>query len=84
MPYKHLKELPQKVQASLPEHAQKIYMKAYNNAIEEYKDPEKRRGGAKVKDSQEIVAHKVAWAAVKKKYKKEEIKGWVEKTEEVK
>jgi cation transport regulator len=61
---------------SLPEHAQHIYKKAHASAIEQYQNPEKRRGGKK--QSAEEVAHKAAWAAVKKQYKK---KGneWVKK-----
>jgi cation transport regulator len=61
---------------SLPEHAQHIYKKAHDNAIEQYQDPEKRRGGKS--ESAEEVAHKVSWAAVKRGYKK---KGdqWVKK-----
>jgi cation transport regulator len=53
---------------SLPEHAQHIYKKAHANAIEQYQNPEKRRGGKK--QSTEEVAHKTAWAAVKNKYEK--------------
>jgi cation transport regulator len=61
---------------SLPEHAQHIYKKAHDNAIEQYQNPEKRRGGKS--ESAEEVAHKVSWAAVKRDYKK---KGdhWVKK-----
>jgi cation transport regulator len=61
---------------SLPEHAQHIYKKAHTNAIDQYQNPEKRRGGKR--QSSEEVAHKAAWAAVKKQYKK---KGneWVKK-----
>jgi cation transport regulator len=64
---------------SLPEHAQHIYKKAHSNALEQYQNPEKRRGGKK--QSTEEVAHKAAWAAVKKKYKK---KGneWIRKEED--
>jgi cation transport regulator len=54
---------------SLPEHAQHIYKKAHANAIKQYQDPEKRRGGKS--QSAEEVAHKTAWAAVKQKYKKQ-------------
>ena len=63
---------------SLPKHAQHIYKKVYASAIELYQSPEKRRGGKK--QSAEEVAHKAAWAAVKKKYNK---KGneWVRKAE---
>jgi cation transport regulator len=53
---------------SLPEHAQEIYKEAHANALKQYQKPEKRRGGKK--ESAEQVAHKVAWAAVKKKYEK--------------
>jgi cation transport regulator len=55
---------------SLPEHAREIYKKAHANALKQYQKPEKRRGGKK--QSAEQVAHKVAWAAVKKKYEKHE------------
>jgi cation transport regulator len=63
---------------SLPKHAQHIYKKAHASALEQYQSPEKRRGGKK--QSAEEVAHKAAWAAVKKKYNK---KGneWVRKAE---
>ena len=50
---------------SLPEHAQHIYQ-----------NPDKRRGGKS--ESAEEVAHKVAWAAVKRDYKKKGDK-WVKK-----
>ena len=39
---------------------------AFDNAWQEYSDPSKRRGS----ESLEEVAHKVAWAAVKKQYEK--------------
>ena len=61
---------------SLPEHAQHIYKKAHNNAVRQYEDPEKRRGGKN--ESAEEVAHKVSWAAVKREYKKKGDK-WVRK-----
>lgn len=61
---------------SLPEHAQHIYKEAHDNAIEQYQDPDKRRGGKS--ESAEEVAHKVSWAAVKKVYKKKGDK-WVKK-----
>lgn len=68
MPYNSLDELPEGVRDNLPSHAQEIYMKAFNNAWEEYADPEERRGDA----SREETAHKVAWAAVRNVYKKDE------------
>lgn len=66
MPYDSVNDLPESVRDNLPKHAQEVYMAAYNNAWEQYKDAEDRRGGA----SREEVAHKVAWNAVKKKYEK--------------
>jgi len=64
MPYTDLSSLPESVRNNLPRHAQEIYLAAFNNAWEEYRDPEDRRGKA----SREEVAHKVAWAAVKQQY----------------
>lgn len=61
--------------ASLPEHGQEIYKEAHANALKQYQNPQKRRGK---KQSAEEVAHKVAWAAVKKKYGKQRDR-WVEK-----
>jgi cation transport regulator len=75
MPYSEIKDLPDSVRNHLPEHAQVIFLKALNNAFEEYKNPSKRRDK---KSSAEEVAFKVAWAAVKKKYKKSGTI-WVEK-----
>jgi cation transport regulator len=66
MPYSTNEDLPQAVQNSLPEHAQDIYRAAFNHAWGEYKDPKRRN----TPGSREQVAHKVAWAAVKKKYHK--------------
>ena len=56
----------------LPEHAQEIYRKAFNNAWDEYEDPDERRGQA----SRDETAHKVAWAAVKKVYAKGDDGRW--------
>jgi cation transport regulator len=78
MPYKNLTELPESVRDNLPEHGQEIYKEAFNNAWEEYANPAARRDGA----SQEEVAHRVAWAAVKQKYEKDEHGRWVTKREE--
>jgi cation transport regulator len=71
-----LSEATEKRIDDLPKHAQHIFKKAYASAIEEYEDPDKRRGGKK--ESVEEVAHKVAWAAVKKEYKKKDDE-WVKK-----
>jgi cation transport regulator len=54
---------------SLPEHAQHIFKKAHANAVKQYQNPEKRRGGRS--QTAEEVAHKTAWAVVKQKYKKQ-------------
>lgn len=77
MPYKAVTELPESVRDNLPEHAQEIYKEAFNSAWEEYADPAARRDSA----SQEEVAHRVAWAAVKQKYEKDEHGRWVAKRE---
>jgi cation transport regulator len=61
---------------TLPSHAQHIYKKAHKNALKQYRSPSKRRGGKH--QSREQVAHKVAWSAVKKEYKKKGDK-WVPK-----
>jgi cation transport regulator len=60
----------------LPSHAQKIYRKAHKNALHQYENPSKRRGGKS--ENKEQIAHKVAWSAVKKEYKKKGDK-WVPK-----
>lgn len=76
MPYKNIKDLPERIKDNLPKHAQEIYRKSFNNAWKQYKDPKERKGNA----SREEVSHKVAWAAVKQKYKK--VKGdWKEKND---
>jgi cation transport regulator len=61
---------------SLPEHAQHIFKKAHANAVKQYQNAEKRRGG-RIQTAEEV-AHKTAWAAVKQKYKKQGDK-WVRK-----
>ena len=67
MPYDSIRELPDSVRDHLPKHAQEIYKSAYNNAWDEYDHDEER-------------AHSVAWAAVKKSYKKDDQSGrWIKK-----
>jgi len=75
MPYKTNAELPESVKNSLPEHAQDIYREAFNSAWQQYDQPEERKGGA----SREETAHRVAWAAVKKVYRKNSAGQWVKK-----
>lgn len=62
MPYASVEELPPSVRAHLPPHAREIFRAAFNNAWEEYAD----RG-----EEREEIAHRVAWAAVKRAYRKE-------------
>jgi cation transport regulator len=76
MPYSSEKDLPSKVRGSLPRHAQHIYREVFNNAIKQYQSPSKKRNKT---EPGEKVAHKVAWAAVKKKYKKVERGEWTTK-----
>lgn len=60
----------------LPKNAQKIYVRAFNNAYKQYKEKKKRRGKA----SRDAVANKVAWSAVKEKYKKGKDGKWHKKS----
>ena len=62
MPYLTNADLPPSLRRRLPEHAQDIYRSAFNNAWDRYGDsnPERR----------EEIAHRVAWSAVKKRYRK--------------
>ena len=67
MPYHRLSELPGSVRDNLPTHAQEIYREAFNSAWHDYANSDDRRGDA----SREETAHRVAWAAVKRKYRKD-------------
>jgi cation transport regulator len=62
MPYASIADLPQSLREHLPMHAQEIYRSAFNNAWSEY------RAAAEP----EQIAHRVAWAAVKRKYRKQD------------
>jgi cation transport regulator len=62
MPYARNEDLPPGVRDHLPEHAQDIFRAAFNNAWARYAD----RGSA----GQEEIAHRIAWAAVKRRYRK--------------
>ena len=75
MPYKTTEDLPDTVKGSLPSHASEIFLSAYNNAYENYKDPDDRKSG----DSREEVAFKVAWSAVKRDYFKGDDDKWHKK-----
>ena len=84
MPYQSIQDLPERVTDHLPEHAQEIYVAAFNSAYEQYDQPEERRPDEDgERPDREEVAHKVAWAAVKKAgYEKNEETGMWEKTGE--
>ncbi len=72
MPYKDNNALPDSVANVLPKHAQDIYREAFNHAWDQYKDKSERRGN----ESREETAHKVAWAAVKHRYRKGDDDHW--------
>ena len=60
MPYVINDDLPPSVRHHLPEHGQDIYREAFNHAWQQYdKDPR-----------QEEIAHRIAWAAVKRAFVK--------------
>jgi cation transport regulator len=61
VPYARNSDLPDSVRLHLPPHAQDIYRKAFNAAWDEYSD----------RPDHESLAHRVAWAAVKKVYVKQ-------------
>ena len=68
MPYQDNADLPPSVRSHLPEHAQTIFREAINHAYAAHAhDPR-----------QEEAAFRIAWAAVKRVYKKVEDE-WVEK-----
>lgn len=60
MPYRTNDELPPAVQRALPEHAQDIYREAFNHAFAARAGDPRR----------EEAAHRIAWAAVKRRYVK--------------
>ena len=66
MPYQTRDDLPASVRHVLPEHAHDIFKDAFNNAIKEYQNPDKRRDNS----NPETIAFRVAWAAVEKVYHK--------------
>lgn len=65
MPYRKNSTLPKQVRNNLPQGAQTIWRKAFNNAYKEYNGDEEK-------------AARTAWSAVKKVYKKDKKTGkWV-------
>jgi len=67
MPYATNTDLPERVRRSLPRHAQDIYRAAFNEAYERY-------------GNREAIAHRVAWAAVKRRYTHRAAGFWVERS----
>lgn len=60
MPYRDNSGLPPSVRKHLPAHAQDIYRAAFNHAFADHTDDPRR----------EEIAHRIAWAAVKRSYVK--------------
>ena len=69
--FKSTDDIPENLKGILPPHAKHIYMKAHNRALLEYQDPKTRKFGGNLSE----VANRVAWAAVKTKYIKDENNG---------
>lgn len=61
MPYASNADLPPSVRGHLPAHAQDIYRAAFNHAFAAHRDEAER----------EAIAHRIAWAAVKRSYVKD-------------
>lgn len=60
MPYDSNADLPRTVRDHLPTHAQDIYRSAFNSSFASHRpDPDRER-----------IAHRTAWAAVKRSYVK--------------
>ncbi|HBK06594.1 MAG TPA: cation transporter [Acetobacteraceae bacterium] len=60
MPYSTIDDLPDSIRNHLPAHAQEIYVAAFNNAWHQHaSDPDR-----------EAIVHRIAWSAVKRRYRK--------------
>jgi cation transport regulator len=70
VPYETNGDLPDRVRLHLPDHARTIYREAFNHAWQSYRHDSRH----------EEIAHRVAWAAVKKSYVKRG-DNWVRKAE---
>ncbi len=66
MPYASNDQLPRRVYTHLPLAAQDIYREAFNHAWQTYRHDPRR----------EEIAHRVAWAAVKRRYEKSADRAW--------
>jgi cation transport regulator len=65
MPYSKNSQLPSKIKNVLPSGAQDIFRKVFNDAYRKYGNDE--------------IASRVAWAAVKKSYKKGRTTSWIKR-----
>ncbi len=65
MPYTTNGSLPARARKVLPRHAQNIYRAAFNSAYERYGR------------DREAIAHRIAWAAVKRRYVQRAAGFWV-------
>jgi cation transport regulator len=63
MPYASNDDLPISIRRALPAHAQDVFRSTFNRTWESYGSREPWR--------REEVAHRVAWASVKRRYRKE-------------
>ena len=70
MPYASIKDLPHSVRSHLPLHAQEIYRSAFNSVWHSY--------DGRQDHERETRAHRIAWAAVKRCYRKQGDQ-WVER-----
>lgn len=70
MPYRTIEDLPANLRELLPLHAQEIFVKSFNNAWQEYQGENRPP-----ELSQEEIAFRTAWNAVKKKYTKDKRTG---------
>jgi cation transport regulator len=61
VPYASNADLPDSVRRHLPEHAQDIYRAAFDHAFDAHAGDSRK----------EEIAHRIAWAAVKRSYVKE-------------
>jgi cation transport regulator len=66
MPYRSNADLPAPIRAHLPAPAQLVYRRAFNGAWIAYRKEARR----------EEICHRVAWAAVKRSYRKADL-DWV-------
>ncbi|HUO00696.1 MAG TPA: ChaB family protein [Bradyrhizobium sp.] len=62
MPYSSIEDLPEALRLRLPKHAQEIFCAAFNNAWKAHLDSDLMQ--------REVIAYRIAWAAVKKQYRR--------------